>query len=402
MKKIFNLEKFIYLTIVAMPAYLWKVSFFGVPTNIFEMMAAAAIIWFLIERRTFKIALRGYGKYSIPIAMIMGGLVLGTLLGGSSLIGLGIIKSWFVIPMVFAFVSLEAVRPEGNKTVLEAVYISALLVAGAALVYFFLGGMTYDGRLKAFYGSPNYLAMFLAPAIIIGSVFFAKKKVFYAISLPIILSAFYLTFSYAAWLAVFIAVGGAVFLNKNGWKKWKNVLFLGLVAGIIIFFQTGTGKFERLVRLEERSSLSSRMMIWNSAGKMITDNMFLGIGPGNFQNKYLAYQKYFPPYLEWAVPQPHNLFLAFWLQAGLAGLAGFLALLIIWFKDLAIGWKKEAGWEMAAAAIIAYMLVHGIFDTTYFKNDLAVLFWLAFFAGIKKSSKLGLERKRADSQSVIL
>ena len=26
------------------------------------------------------------------------------------------------------------------------------------------------------------------------------------------------------------------------------------------------------------------------------------------------YQKHFPPYLEWAVPQPHNLYLAFWLQ----------------------------------------------------------------------------------------
>ncbi|MDZ4385173.1 MAG: O-antigen ligase family protein [Candidatus Moranbacteria bacterium] len=391
MKKTFSLENFIYLAIVAMPAYLWKISFLGVPTNMFELMASVAVIWFVIERRTFKIALRGYEKYFIPIVMIMGGLALGTLFGGSVLVGLGIIKSWFIIPMVFAFVALEATRREKSGAVLEATYISALLVASVALVYFFLGEMTYDGRLKAFYNSPNYLAMFLAPAIIIGGAFFAKRKAFYAISLPIILSALYLTFSYAAWLAVFVAAGGLVFLNENGWKKWKSALFLGLVAGIIIFFQIGTSKFDGLVRLEDRSSLASRMMIWNSAGKMIVDNAFLGIGPGNFQDKYLEYQKYFPPYLEWAVPQPHNLFLAFWLQAGLAGLAGFLAILVLWFRDLSGSWKKEVDW--GAAAIIIYILVHGIFDTTYFKNDLAVLFWLSFFVGIKKSSELGSERK---------
>jgi len=34
--------------------------------------------------------------------------------------------------------------------------------------------------------------------------------------------------------------------------------------------------------------------------------------------------------------------------------------------------------------VMLYVLVHGIFDTTYFKNDLAVVFWLNFLA-LKKS-----------------
>ena len=394
MEKIFKLENFIYLTIVSMPAYLLRVSFFGVPTNIFEMMAAIAVVWFVIERRAFKIALRGYGKYFIPIVMLLGGLALGTLFGGSYLIGLGIIKGWFVIPIIFAFVALAAAGKEKGRAILEAVYVSALLVAGAALVYFFLGKMTYDGRLEAFYGSPNYLAMFLAPAIVIGVAFFAERKRFYVISLPIILGALYLTFSYAAWLAVFMAVGSLIYLGGVGRNKWKNTLLIGLIAGVAIFFQIGTGKFEGLVRLEERSSLASRMMIWKSAGKIIADNPFLGIGPGNFQDRNLEYQKYFPPYLEWAVPQLHNLFLAVWLQAGLVGLAGFLVLLGLWFKDLSDGLEKRVGREVAVAgAIMVYMLAHGLFDTTYFKNDLAVLFWLTFFVGVKKSPEPGSGRK---------
>ena len=72
-------------------------------------------------------------------------------------------------------------------------------------------------------------------------------------------------------------------------------------------------------------------MIWKSAGLMIKNNPLFGIGPGNFQEKYMEYQKYFPPYLEWAVPQPHNIFLAFWLESGLIGLAGFILLLLYFF-----------------------------------------------------------------------
>lgn len=33
---------------------------------------------------------------------------------------------------------------------------------------------------------------------------------------------------------------------------------------------------------------------------------------------------------------------------------------------------------MASLGIMFYFLLHGLVDTTYFKNDLAVIFWLNF------------------------
>jgi O-antigen ligase len=118
-------------------------------------------------------------------------------------------------------------------------------------------------------------------------------------------------------------------------------------------------------------------MIWQSAGKILEDNPTWGIGPGNFQEKYLEYQKYYPPYLEWAVPHPHNLYLAFYLYSGILGLAAFLLSIFFWLKKI-MAQKKEAT-VLVALGIIAYFLLHGMVDTTYFKNDLAVIFWLAFF-----------------------
>jgi O-antigen ligase len=310
--------------------------------------------------------------------------MLSMLFNGSYKIGLGIIKSWFIVPLLFAFVAVTALSKEKTKTIWSAIYISAFLVACLALFYFLLGKVTFDGRLQAIFNSPNYLAMYLTPAIVIGLIKFKEHKTNYTFSLLIIASALYLTFSYAAWLAILVSLSLLWFLQKRTGKTAKNISWIILGMIIIIFWQLGTTKMTNLLHVTERSSLTSRMMIWRVAGKMIIDNPIIGIGPGNFQNKYLAYQKYFPPYLEWAVPEPHNIFLAFWLQAGIMGVVGFIILIFLWLKSLAKEKDNLSDTARIALAIIAVVLIHGLLDTTYFKNDLAVVFWLTFLALIKK------------------
>jgi O-antigen ligase len=95
-----------------------------------------------------------------------------------------------------------------------------------------------------------------------------------------------------------------------------------------------------------------------------------------FQKYYLDYQKYFLPYLEWSVPQPHNIFLAFWLEAGILGLLGFLWLIFLFFKTSI---KKTAIHKNEYAIILAAIiciLVQGFFEATYWKNDLSAVFWI--------------------------
>ena len=138
--------------------------------------------------------------------------------------------------------------------------------------------------------------------------------------------------------------------------------------------------------------MSSRMMIWKSSALMIKNNFIFGIGPGNFQNKYLEYQKYFPPYLEWAVPQSHNLYLAFWLQSGIIGLIGLIGLISTWLKKT-IGEilknQKNSALLAVSLGIVIYILLHGILDTTYWKNDLALIFWIFLtFNNILSSDRL--------------
>jgi O-antigen ligase len=167
-----------------------------------------------------------------------------------------------------------------------------------------------------------------------------------------------------------------IFFGENKFsKRYLSILIFIFLA--LLFILKDTAKFQDFVSFDDRSSLASRVMIWESAGKILTDNYVLGIGPGNFQAKYLEYQKFFPLYLQWAVPHPHNIFLAFWLSTGLIGFFSFLGILYLFFRKSIPGIKFNDAVNVISLGIIIYFLLHGLVDTTYFKNDLAVIFWLA-------------------------
>ena len=74
---------------------------------------------------------------------------------------------------------------------------------------------------------------------------------------------------------------------------------------------------------------------------------------------------------------PHNLFLAAWLYGGIFGLAGFIGILWGVAKKIKVGLRSDdRAFYLAVAAFFAVTLAHGLVDTTYWKNDLALLWWI--------------------------
>jgi O-antigen ligase len=378
-------EKLIGITIFLLPAYLIRLSIFGISTNVLEIFILLSFVAYLGEGKfTFYEFYKKHRSIFWPIVAIFLGLLGSVAINHYYQAGAGIIKSWFVLPLAFAWVAYTEVKSGKNvEAIFKWLYLSTFVVAIASLAYYSVGWLTFDGRLQGIFNSPNYLAMYLAPGIIIAfsqaqtAAREAKNRTslfLLAVSLAIICISFYLTYSYAAWAAVIASLLITAFIKNK--KKINLKKTAVVVAAVLLVFlsQWNSQKFRDFRMLSERSSLESRIMIWSAAEKIISDNLFWGIGPGNFQNKYLGYQKYFPPYLEWAVPHPHNLYLTFWLSGGILSLAGFLALLFFWFWE-AIKKEKNSLWAISFA-IMLYFLLHGLVDTTYFKNDLAVVFWL--------------------------
>jgi O-antigen ligase len=379
-KELINLENFVGIILVLLPLYLGKIVFFGMPLNFLEIMISGAFLWWLSEKRFISLEWKNFLKsnktFFILISIVFLSFLLSTFFNGNLKVGFGIIKGWFIFPLIIALITTDLFRNKKIKA-WKFFYVGAVGVSALALLGFFLGQVTYDGRSQGIFNSPNYLAMYLAPAIIIGTILFAENRKKYFFSLVIISLATYLTYSFAAWSALAVILMGLFLLIKKveGNKK----IFIGFLVliGLVFLLQIKTNKLNALLSLDARSSLNSRSMIWESAGKLVLDNPVWGIGPGNFQEKYLEYQKYFSPYLEWAVPHPHNLYLAFYLYSGIIGLAVFLWLMFLWIRRIILQ-RKDAIF-LISLGIIIYFLLHGMLDTTYFKNDLAVIFWLAFF-----------------------
>jgi len=390
-----NLENYFLLIIFLLPTYFFRFSIFGLPTNLWEILAILAIILALWKIGRNNVEFSGYEKkVTLLFLMIISGLILGIIKNGNYKIGLGVIKGWFLIPFFFAICAEKIVK--NKKSAYSSLFLSAFFVSSAALIYKLLGIVTYDGRLAAFFNSPNYLAMYVAPGIIIGTITLVqnqklkisakggssyggknqndnlKLKIIF-INL-LIAAVLFFTYSYTAWISVILALAIIFLLNNKFCKKY--LIIICSIFFVLIFLLKDTAKFNDLASFDSRSSSASRMMIWQSVGKILSDNYVIGIGPGNFQDKYLAYQKYFPPYLEWAVPHPHNLFVAFWLYSGLLGLVSFIAILYFFFKKGLGDLRNHKAVRALAIGIVIYFLLHGLVDTTYFKNDLAVVFWL--------------------------
>ncbi|GBE17076.1 O-Antigen ligase [bacterium BMS3Abin15] len=409
MTKMTNTKKMVYLSVFLTPLYLIRFKIFSIPTNILEILIFITFISFVLENGKIGIInfYKQHKKYVLAALFILVGLAISTFINQNYLTGFGIIKGWFIVPLILAFVIINTIENRRDvENIIKVFYFSAFIVSVVGLIYLFKNNLTYDLRLKAFFLSPNHLAMFLAPAIILGirnlelGIKNFKKpllkniKLYISlISLAVISLSLYLTYSYAAWAAIILSFVLLAFITKINISKKASVSIILIILLLAIgYTQTSSIKFQDLINLDERSSIASRIMIWESSTKILEDNFIFGIGPGNFQDKYLEYQKYFSPYLEWAVPQPHNLYLAFWLQSGIIGLAGFLFLITTWIKELVIvARKQKSGINISISAaligIIFYILIHGLVDTTYWKNDLAIIFWTILALGATLTDK---------------
>jgi len=389
---------FLGAAIASVPLYGVRFTFLGVPLNIPEALVLCAAMWLIGfgAREFLSFAHKIFNEQALTMAVILlfGGVALSALADHVlSPRELGIINGWFAVPLIFGILIAWRAHSENLRNFFLWIWIgTALAVALASLWYWGVGDLTYDGRLRGFYLSPNHLALFLAPAVSAGALFLAliatnRKLVIAGITLLGLMGgALLLTFSQAALIAVVggVAVGIVVAPMPRRKKQWW---FFSLTTLIILAAALflASHEAEDFRMHSERSSFASRLMIYRAATMIGAEHPFVGIGPGNFQDAYLDHQKYFPSYLEWAVPQPHNIFLAFWLQTGISGLCGFLLLLIVWTRKIFSTMKAQRNAAVCVVALGAAMvtiLLHGFVDTPYWKNDLAFSFWFLIGLGV--------------------
>ena len=172
-------------------------------------------------------------------------------------------------------------------------------------------------------------------------------------------------------------------------KRYKN-LALTLICAALVFITTNPAITNRILSIFEfrgDSSIAFRMNVYASSFKMFMDNPFLGIGVGNknFREIYGLYMKSgFDALGAYSVP------LEIAVESGIFALISFITFLVLWLKDclkiIACAPKRTKLVAFSLILSIFPAMVHGLFDTVWFRPQLQILFWLnvAFFVALKK------------------
>lgn len=228
-----KIEYGIYAIVFFLPLYLARLSIFGIPSTVLELAIYVLFIIWLVKSYFFLFVVntpsnspykgeeknnsfckkgdknnslyKGEDKKETPpllgevrwcifwqglslskkerfiflgILLLLTGAVISTVFSSDIRTGAGILKGWFLDPVLFFIILVSELKTfEQKKSVLKSLFFSGAIVAMVSLLYQFgilSGGISYDNRLYSIYLSPNYLAMYLSPALIIGFWLFLK------------------------------------------------------------------------------------------------------------------------------------------------------------------------------------------------------------------------------------
>ncbi|OGL59288.1 hypothetical protein A3H10_00480 [Candidatus Uhrbacteria bacterium RIFCSPLOWO2_12_FULL_46_10] len=390
-----------------LPTYGLRFSVAGVPTTFLEVSIwAIAIVWFykqwrshgfprwpsLIEAQSDK---NPFAPYLWLILLWIFVATLSAAISPNPVAALGIWKAYFVDPLLVFVLVVSIFR--GTKESWWLIYsLGATVVAIGSLAWYqkFTGlwlpepwATELPLRVTSWYSYPNAVGLFVGPILTAYLVWLMrdiKREPPHLFShlwklLVVILGTGAIIFSLTkgAWVGVVVgAVVGALFVWQNYWRK----IILGgmlLAAVLLIFMPTARGALWEQFTFQSASG-KMRLVVWEETISLLKDHPIQGAGLAGYQMALAPYhqewRKDISSYKLEIFLYPHNIILNFWVELGLAGLIIFIWLLLVFGKTV---WKNRADpmAQLSAAAMVA-LLVHGLVDVPYFKNDLAVLFWV--------------------------
>lgn len=416
--------------VFALPTYLLRFQIKNISTTLLEIMILILFsVWLVktvLEKQ--KITLSKYKGWILFLFVIV---TLSVFVSESRLAAWGIWKAYFVEPILFFLVFINTIKTKKDGAlVISAMWVSAFCVAVPAIIQKFTGwGILNDfwreeatRRVTSWYGFPNAVGLYLAPIgmffagllmqgkiqVIETFVKFKKIKICWQSVLSfvlIVLIVFSLIFARSEG-AIIGLVAGLFFLGLVYPYKLTRVVTLVLIICSCVLFLVvptvrdyGTEK----IMMSDRSGQIRRQQWKETTSMLRDDHQIFGGGLANYQTAIKPYHaegiwikdKNDPEWLQkirtseefriknWQPTEiylyPHNVLLNFWSEIGIFG-AGIMLILVL---KLFLGYLRVKSPEnkkmyLILMSVFVVILVHGLVDVPYFKNDLSVFWWLLF------------------------
>jgi len=307
-------------------------------------------------------------------------------------------RGFIVFPLIYFLIIITTQNYRDIKKLIISYFLMVSALCALSLTQYFFGkfpGDTTDftGRLSWPYvdfltlkqASANWLAFFTTPALImsfIKSFEFLRKKNHSNLAMiayiTFILTAvvIYLVQSFGAYISILLVIS-FYFFQKLSFKKFLIALSIVTIAGTSVYFiQKQSPKVKILEGTQNykyENSVDSRKSIYTMALHIIKTRPIKGVGLNQFQSYFAKNYKdvlkkefnesHIPPHA-------HNFFLSFWTNLGFFG---FLAMIIL---ILALLLRSKLNPTNPAIFAVIAMMLHGLIDSYYWRQEIAYLFWL--------------------------
>jgi putative inorganic carbon (HCO3(-)) transporter len=433
----YRLDWAVLAIVFGLPTYMLRFSVLGVPTTLLEIMILTAFaVWFIKLLKPLKFNFLRYlrdrqqhlsypFKYEIILFLIISFTALATAHFSQS--ALGIFKAYFFEPLLVFILINNVFLKKGINKVLWALVFSALVVSLFAIYQKITGQFIPNEfwanadtrRVTSVFGFPNAVGLYLAPLVLVMIGFLGKRlkhlkskqNIFKAVIITVTIILAVLSIYFAKSEGALVGVAAALFVYGIMVNRKMRI---ATIAATIIFIIGIVSYHPVLNYVKDKVTLNDlsgqiRKQQWTETKKMlVAGNWFWGTGLSGYQQAIAPYHQEGifvytgePNWLEmirtdanfrathWQPTEiymyPHNIFLNFWTELGLLGM-----ILLVWLIGKYLVWgvkifffqvranKNNSTVVLGLTTAMVAIVVHGLVDVPYFKNDLAVMFWLFF------------------------
>ncbi|MCC7523008.1 O-antigen ligase family protein [Candidatus Uhrbacteria bacterium] len=362
----------------ALPFYLVRFSIGPLPTTLLEIyvLVLIGLAVFGYGRKGIKEARSIFQPWVWPVGLFLLASLAAVFWSPIPFSGFGLWRAYILEPLAVFFFLPILIRHIDDRRMMERIMALVVIGVGAWSAVQYAGWLPIPSpwdvsidagrRATGPFPFPNALALFVVPfgAYLFHRWMIDKKEWVYLVGTIAAFVSTVLAQSDGGMLALAAAI---VFVLLHE-KKFRMPVLAIILIGVIAAFTIPHTR-NKIIEEATFQSWSGRVRVWmwDETRRMLADHPIAGAGMAGYPIVFAPYHE--KPFIE-VFQYPHNIVLNFWSETGLVGLIAFGLIVFVWIK-------RRNDW-VSLAPLFA-ILIHGLVDVPYFKNDLAIAFWLLVF-----------------------
>ena len=373
------------MTCALAPAYTirWHIGFY--PTTLLEAAILVSLVVFAWESRSSWRSLSWRSPFLLPALVFLLAGAIAVVTAPSKVAALGLYRAYLLEPMAFGFALVNVVR-----TPVRALQIMSGLFVGAAVAGLANSVVVADGLIHhtyqvtqsppvIIYLTANAVALYVVPLVAVaGSLALYGQRLERAIGAAFVAAGLVITvmsFSRGGYLALAAVVFALVLSHR------RRIPLLGLtLLGLAILALVPPVRTRVLIETQNvyGNTIQSRLDLWSATINLLRERPIFGAGLSGFPERIVPFFSHFHTLANFI--DPHNIILNFWVETGLLGLLAMAWIIGVGFAVNWAGWRHgPEGWRpyhLGVMLALVAVIVHGMVDVPYFKNDLSLEFWV--------------------------